>query len=283
MLRISKISFPGFGIEEFEVNSVAFTVGDVEIAWYALIIAFGMVCAVAYTIFRAGQVGITVDDIIDFVLFVIPSGIIGARLYYVIMEIEHYDSFLEVIDIRQGGLAIYGGIIAGTIAVFCVAKYKKLPFCVIGDCCTPGIILAQAIGRWGNFMNGEAFGAETDIFCRMGLQNSLTHQTLSFVHPTFLYESLWNLVGFVIANIFYKHRKYDGQIILVVFGWYGLGRMFIEGLRQDSLYIGSLRVSQVLAAIIFIGCLAAIIYFIVKKPKKELFKRELPQKDKKVK
>ena len=278
MLRISKLSFPGFGIGEFSVNSEAFSVFGISIAWYALIITFGMVAAVVYTIWRAKKIGVVLDDVLDFVIFAIPIGIIGARLYYVLAEIENYHSFADVMNIRNGGLAIYGGIIAGALTVIVVSYVKKINFFAFADCCTPGIILAQAIGRWGNFMNGEAFGAETDIFCRMGVLNVLTGYRMTYVHPTFLYESLWNLLGFVLINIFYKHKKYDGQIFLMVFGWYGLGRMFIEGLRADSLYSKifglEFRTSQVLAAVIFIVCLAALIYFAVKKPGKPLYFKE---------
>ncbi len=278
MLRISKISFPGLGIGEFEVDSVAFTIGKIDIAWYALIITLGIIAAGVYTMWRANQVRIKVDDIIDFLLIVVPSGIIGARLYYVLTKLEDFSSFKEVINIRGGGLAIYGGIIAGALAVFLVARYKKIPFLTIADCCTPGIILAQSIGRWGNFMNGEAYGYQTESFIRMGLQNINTRYDFStsamvFVHPTFLYESLWNLVGFVLINLFYKHRKYDGQVFIMVFGWYGLGRMWIEGLRTDSLMIfgDTVRVSQLLAIIIFIASVAALTYFFIKKPNKPLF------------
>ena len=279
MLRISKISFPGFNIGEFSVDSAAFSIAGIDIAWYAIIITLGMIVAVSYLLYRAYQVGIKFEDVMDFVLFGIPIGIIGARLYYVLTTIASYDSFLDVINIRGGGLAIYGGIIAGAITVFVVARVKKIPFLVIADCCTPGIILAQAIGRWGNFMNGEAFGYETDIFCRMGLNNALTGYQTLFVHPTFLYECLWNVLGFVIINfIFYKRREYDGQIFLMVFGWYGLGRMFIEGLRSDSLYTKifglEFRTSQVLAGAIFIACLTILIYLKVKKYKKELYVSE---------
>ena len=234
MLRISKISFPGFGIGEFSVNSVA--IPGIDIAWYAIFITIGMVLAVLYTVFRAKRIGITIDDVIDLALWAIPIGIVGARLYYVLSKLEDYNSFLEVINIRNGGLAIYGGILAGALTVFLVCRHKRINFFAFADCCTPGIILAQAIGRWGNFMNGEAFGATTDIFCRMGLSNVLTGGELVYVHPTFLYESLWNILGFVLVNLFYKKKQYDGQVLFAVFGWYGLGRMFIEGLRQDSLY-----------------------------------------------
>lgn len=271
MLRISSVSFPGLGIGEAELDSVAFSIGGFDVAWYALIIIIGMISAVAYIMFRASKIGITPEDILDAVLFVIPIGILGARLYYVLMNIEKYSSFADAIDIRSGGLAIYGGIITGTLTVLVVCKIKKIRFMAFADCVSPGLILAQAIGRWGNFMNGEAFGGETDIFCRMGLNNFLTAYDTVYVHPTFLYESLWNVLGFVLINLFYKHKKYDGQIFLLVFGWYGFGRMLIEGLRQDSLYIGIFRVSQVLGGCIFIVCAAFLIYFIFKKPYKDIF------------
>ena len=277
MLRISKLSFPGLGIGEFSVNSEAFSIFGVSIAWYAIIITMGMVCAVLYTIYRANKIGIILDDVLDYVIFAIPIGVLGARLYYVLAEIDSYNSLAEVLNIRNGGLAIYGGIIAGAITVFVVSYVKKINFFAFADCCTPGIILAQSIGRWGNFMNGEAFGSETDIFCRMGVLNILTGYRMTYVHPTFLYESLWNILGFVLINIFYKHKKYDGQIFLLVFGWYGLGRMLIEGLRADSLYTRifglEFRTSQVLAALIFVACLSALVYFAVKKPNKPFYKR----------
>ena len=278
MLRVSRISFPGFGIKEFDIDAVAFSVGGFEIAWYAIIITIGMIVGVYYTIYRCNQAGITFDDAMDFCLFAIPIGVVGARLYYVLTTLEEFDTFYDVINIRAGGLAIYGGILAGAVSVFVTAKVKKIPFLVIADCCTPGIILAQAIGRWGNFTNGEAFGAETGIFCRMGLNNFLTSYETVFVHPTFLYESLWNLAGFLLMHFLFKKRKYDGQIFLMIFGWYGLGRMFIEGLRADSLYTTifsiTFRTSQVLAAVIFIICAAFLTYFAIKKYEKPLYHKD---------
>ncbi len=277
MLRISKIAFPGLGIGEFSVDSTAFTIFGMEIAWYALIITFGMICTTIYTVLQAKKIGITFDDVIDYALFTIPFGVIGARLYYVLSEIDQYDSFLEVINIREGGLAIYGGIIAGTITVFVVSHFKKINFFAFGDCVAPGVLLAQGIGRWGNFMNGEAFGYETDWFCRMQLQNVLTGGKVMEVHPTFLYESLWNLTGVLLVYLFARYigKKYDGQLILLTFGWYGLGRMFIEGLRTDSLYIPNtdIRVSQLLAAVIFIAFLAMLIFFAIKPPKRALYSK----------
>lgn len=284
MLRISKISFPGLGIGEFEVNSEAFNIFGISIAWYAVIITLGMIAAVAYTIFRARKIGITIDDVIDYALFTIPIGIIGARLYYVVTNLDQYHGFLDIINIRNGGLAIYGGIIFGAIAVIGVSYFKKINFLAMADCCTPGIILAQAIGRWGNFTNGEAFGMsptllesqqgtieQTDIFCRMGLNNALTGNQLTFVHPTFLYESLWNILGFVLINIFFKHKKYDGQIFILVFGWYALGRAIIEPFRTDSMFLFGIKSNFILPIIIFILAASALVYFHIKKPNKPLF------------
>ena len=283
MLRISTISFPGLGIGEFQVNSEAFTLFGVSIAWYALIITMGMVAAVSYVIYTSKKIGITAEDVIDFALFVIPIGIIGARLYYVFTKLEDFATLADVINIRNGGLAIYGGIIAGAITVLAVCKFKKINFLAFADCVSPGVILAQAIGRWGNFMNGEAYGGQTDIFCRMGLRNVNTFfdfetSELVYVHPTFLYESLWNILGFVIINLYAKYlkKKYDGELFLMVFGWYGLGRMFIEGLRTDSLYSSifgiEFRTSQVLAAVIFAVTLVLLIVFgFFKKPNKPLY------------
>ena len=278
MLRISKLSFPGLGIGEFEVNSEAFNIFGISIAWYAVIITLGMIAAVLYVIYQSKKIGITADDVLDFALWTIPIGIIGARLYYVMTKLEEFDTIWDVINIRTGGLAIYGGIIAGAITVFVVAYIKKINFLAFADCVSPGVILAQGIGRWGNFMNGEAFGGETDIFCKMGVKNGLSFSTFGttemvYVHPTFLYESLWNFLGFALAFYLTKHKKYDGHIFLIVFGWYGLGRMFIEGLRTDSLYIPGteLRISQVLAGLIFIAAAACLIYFAIKKPSKPLY------------
>jgi phosphatidylglycerol:prolipoprotein diacylglycerol transferase len=141
--------------------------------------------------------------------------------------------------------------------------------------------MAQSIGRWGNFMNGEAFGGITDSFLRMGIRNynsMITFGTnnMVYVHPTFLYESLWNLIGFIGINIFYKHKKYDGQVFLMIFGWYGLGRMMIEGLRTDSLYLfgSSIRVSQALAAVLFVACTSLLVYFAIKKPNKSFYRMQ---------
>ena len=284
MLHITKLSFPGLGIGEFSVNSEAFSIFGAPIAWYALIICMGMLFAVSYVIYRSKQIGIDSEQVLDFALFVIPIGVLGARLYYVLMELDSFNTIWEAFNIRNGGLAIYGGIIAGAITVFCVCKYKKIDFLAFADCVVPALIMAQAIGRWGNFMNGEAFGEITDSFLRMGIRNVNSIYTFGtydmvYVHPTFLYESLWNIIGFIGINIFYKHKKYDGQIFLMIFGWYGLGRMLIEGLRTDSLYLfnTNIRVSQALAGILFVVCTSLLIYLAVKKYQRPFYRFTKPQ------
>ena len=301
MEKISTISFPGLGIGNFTVNSVAFEIFGLSIAWYALIITMGMVAAVVYVVFQAKKIGITLDDVIDYALFTIPIGIVGARLYYVFTKLEEFDSLFDVINIRGGGLAIYGGIIAGGITVLCVSYFKKINFLAFADCVAPGVLLAQGIGRWGNFMNGEAYGAPWDGFLRMGLFNSNTMSDkellkagadiseMVYVHPTFLYESLWNLAGVLLVYLFARfiHKKYDGQLFLMIFGWYGFGRMLIEGLRTDSLYFGpeewGIRISQALAALIFVAAAALLIYFQIKKPNRPFYHKDNVTTDKKSK
>lgn len=260
----SEIGFPGLGIESFKIDRTAFTLFGREVAWYGIIIALGMVLAVLYVMYRTKEYeGITVDDVIDFTLFIIISGVIGARLYYVITSDYDY-SFKEVFAIWEGGLAIYGGIIAGGTAAVLVCLYKKIrPLCFL-DMLAPAVMLGQLIGRWGNFCNGEAFGYETTLPWGM----ELTHITASgaeryigIVHPTFLYESLWNLVGFILLNVLYRKRKFDGQIFMMYFAWYGFGRMFIEGLRTDSLYVGPFRISQVVGCLTFLAATTLIIIF----------------------
>ncbi len=224
-----------------------FTVFGHNIYWYGVIIACGFLLAVTYCYHRSKEFGISADDLTDVLLFAVPLAIVGARAYYVIF-FGHYDNFLDIIAVWEGGLAIYGGVIAAVITVFAVCWVKKMSARATLDVTSFGLLIGQSIGRWGNFMNREAFGYETDIFCRMGL--TLNGETV-YVHPTFLYESLWNALGFVGLHILSKktERKFDGQYFLYYLGWYGLGRVWIEGLRTDSLYIGAtnIRVSQVVA------------------------------------
>ena len=263
MLRISQISFPGLGIEPFSLDSVAFRIGSVSVAWYGIIITFGIVLAVLYVIWRASHRDIKADTILDIALLTVPCGVVGARLYYVLTSLDRFHSFGDVFDIRSGGLAIYGGIIGGAIAVIIMARVKKINFFALADMITPAVLIGQILGRWGNFFNAEAYGSMTDLPWRMGLFKG---GDWIYVHPTFLYESLWNLLGFVLINLFFglskekTHKKYDGQIFLMVFAWYGFGRMLIEGLRTDSLYVGPFRISQVLGLVFFLVGAGLLVY-----------------------
>lgn len=262
------ISFPGLGIEDFSVSKVAFSIGSLEIRWYGIIITLGMVAAVLYATYRAKQKGIKFDDMLDMALFTILFGVIGARLYYVIFY-GNVHSFYDVIAIWEGGLAIYGGIIGGVLAIYGVCRYKKMNFFGMADMIGPGVMLAQAMGRWGNFFNGEAYGSIVPegsplYFLRMGLYPHPHdyHEIagMIYVHPTFLYESIWNIFGFVLINVFYKKKKFDGEVALWYFAWYGFGRMFIEGLRTDSLMLGPFRISQLIGLLCFVAGTALMIW-----------------------
>ena len=272
------VSFPGLGIEDFILNKVALKLGGLEIRWYGVIIALGMVLAFLYAGYRAKELKISTDDVLDLGLFSVIFGVIGARLYYVIMEHEMYDSFYDVIAIWNGGLAIYGGIIGGALTVLAVSAYKSrknknISFFKCADMILPGVMIAQSLGRWGNFFNGEAYGgivAENSplYFIRMGIFPNNVSTGMAYVHPTFLYESLWNLVGFILINIFWKKRKFNGEVSLWYVTWYGFGRMFIEGLRTDSLYVGNIRISQLVGFVCFVVGLALIVAVRIIKHKK---------------
>jgi phosphatidylglycerol:prolipoprotein diacylglycerol transferase len=195
---------------------------------------------------------------LDIAIFTVIFGIVGARLYYVLTSLDKYDSLYSMIAIWEGGLAIYGGLIAGALTIFLVCRYKKIKVMKMFDSVAPGVMIAQALGRWGNFFNGEAYGEEVIegsflYFVRMGLIPNIESRTKMFYfHPTFLYESLWNITGFILINALYKKKKFDGQIFYMYIAWYGFGRMLIEGLRTDSLYVGVFRISQVVGFICFV-------------------------------
>ena len=265
--RDSAISFPMLGSFSFNPPS-SFSLFGLNIYYYGVIIALGFILAMVYCSRNAKDFGIKSDDFFDLMLWIIPCCIIGARLYYVLFNLEHYLADPgEIFAIRDGGLAIYGGIIVGVIVIIGVSRHKKIPIPAMLDLAVFGLLIGQILGRWGNFMNREAFGAETEIFCRMGL--TAPDGSTIFVHPTFLYESLWNLAGLIFLIVWTKkgHRKYDGQCTLIYFFWYGLGRAWIEGLRTDSLYWGSFRVSQILAAVSCLLAVGVLLYvLLVKRP-----------------
>ena len=250
--NFSIISFPSLGIE---VNPPrTFSVGPVSVHFYGLIIAVGLMLAILYCSRRSKEFGIKEDDLLDGVLWITPFAIVCARTYYCIFAWHEFASNpISVLYIWNGGLAIYGGVLGAVLGILVFCRVKKIKIATVLDLTMLGFLIGQSLGRWGNFFNREAFGAETQSFLRMGLYNTVTGVTTYF-HPTFLYESLWNAVGFGILHFLSKKRQYDGQVALFYAAWYGLGRCFIEGLRMDSLYWGPIRVSQLLAGI---SCVAA--------------------------
>lgn len=249
-----KISFPIFGDRFVLDPPVYFNLFGLHIYFYAVIIIAGFSLATLYLLKRRSEFGLTKDNILDMFIIAIPSGIIGARLYYVLFNPSEFfgpGKWINIIKTWEGGLAVYGGIIAAVIAVYIFSKVKNIPPAVILDLGVLGLLIGQAIGRWGNFMNREAYGGETALPWKMGL--TAAGETV-YVHPTFLYESIWNIIGFILIHIFSKkYRKYDGQLFLLYLAWYGFGRFMIEGLRSDSLYLFAtdIRISQLVAAITF--------------------------------
>ena len=245
-MTYTEISFPALGLV---LNPKRYLeIGPFTIYYYGLLIALGLVLAVGYCCRRSSQFGLKQDDILDGVLWVTPVAIVCARAYYVAFQWENYAANpISVLYIWEGGIAIYGGIIGAVLGMVVTCRIKKVPVATAVDLVSIGFLIGQSVGRWGNFINREAFGGQTDVPWKMGLMDAFGQVT--YVHPTFLYESLWNFCGLVLLHFASKKRKYDGQIALCYVCWYGLGRAFIEGLRSDSLYWGPFRVSQLLAMV----------------------------------
>lgn len=260
------VSFPGLGLE-FNLTREAVFIGPLTIYWYGLIVVSGIALGVAYSIWRAGQFGINRDKYSDMLLCSIAFSLIGARAYYVAFSWDYYKDHLdEIVKIWNGGIAFYGGIIAALLCAYVVCRWWKLSFIRGADAALGGVLLGQSIGRWGNFVNIEAFGGYFDGLWRMtspAIDNYLHAYPDQFsgftaeqvqamtsipVHPTFFYESAWTMLGFLFIVWYTKRRKFTGELALMYFFINGAGRFFIEGLRTDSLTVGGIRVSQLLAA-----------------------------------
>jgi len=262
-MKETTITFPFFGFEWDPASTIE--IGSFSLHIYGLLIGFGLMLAVLYGWRRSKEFGFKTDDITDGVLYIVPFAILCARLYYCIFQWESYaDDPISILYIWNGGLAIYGGVIGAVIGVVVYCYFKKIKLPALLDLVMLGFLIGQSIGRWGNFFNREAYGAETEIFIRMGLFKDADgnySNVMHYFHPTFLYESLWNAAGFVLLHFLSKKRQYDGQIALGYVVWYGLGRTCIEGLRTDSLMWGDFRVSQILAGVTAIA--AAIVLFVL--------------------
>ena len=263
---MSTVSFPGLGLT-FHLERVAFSIGSFHIYWYGIIIALGFFLGAVFCVRHGKYVGIKGEDFLDALLWGGPLGIVGARIYYIVFNPGLYmtDGGLDLkacLNVHQGGLAIYGGIIAGAITAFLVARYKKISFAALIDLTAYGLLIGQLVGRWGNFVNAEAHGGPTSLPWRMGIESA---QGYAEVHPTFLYESLWNLLGLILLTLVLRKglRKFDGMSFLLYVAWYGFGRGLIEGLRTDSLYFfgTSIRTSQMLG---FASCAVAVLLILWK-------------------
>ncbi len=261
------VKFPGLGLD-FTLNPVAFEIGNFKVYWYGIIIATGLMLAILYAYKSAPRYNVDSSKLFNCVIVGIMTGIIGARLYFCLFKWDYYvKNPLEIFSIHEGGLAIYGGIIGALLGGVTVAKIQKMKILPVLDITMMGFLLGQGIGRWGNFMNQEAYGSATDLPWAMvseGTNNML-------VHPCFLYESLWCLLGFVLLHFYGKYKqKYSGQIFYMYLVWYGFERMIVEGLRTDSLYLPfqifglDVRVSQLLSLVIFITGLILLIVNIKK-------------------
>ncbi|MBR6969031.1 MAG: prolipoprotein diacylglyceryl transferase [Ruminococcus sp.] len=284
LLEPNEIQFPELGWK-FSIDPTAFTVFGFQIQWYGIIITLGLILALIYVLPRMKRFGLDSDRAIDVIIGGVLGGIVGARVYYVLMKWDEYKwDWKAIINTRNGGLAIYGGIIGAFIVGYIIARIRKVRALPMLDITALGLLIGQGIGRWGNFVNQEAFGTNTDSF--LGMTGGTIQRTISGsmqmggdmyekglnmlwekpVHPCFLYESAWCLLGFVILSFWSKRRKYDGQIFLMYLAWYGAERFVVEGLRTDSLMLGNMRVSQALSAVIFIvSMLLQIIFFAKRK------------------
>jgi len=237
------------------INPVAFTIFNVDVMWYGILIASGVIIGTLLALRESRRIGFRDEDLIDLLIIAIPSAIVGARLYYVIFQFEYYkDNITQIFNIRGGGLAIHGGIIAAVIVGIIYCKIRKVNFWQLADIVAPSLILGQAIGRWGNFINQEAYGRATNLPWGIIVNGEK-------VHPTFLYESLWNVVVFFFL-VWYRRKsgRKDGEVFILYGILYSVGRFFIEGLRTDSLMIGELRVAQFISIIIIVLLLGIMIF-----------------------
>lgn len=257
------VTFPGIGLS-LPIHSVAFSIGGFEIKWYGILIAIGLLLAMWYAFRHCQLFHILSDDLVDVIIVSLICGVIGARLYYVIFYPgtggvnPYFADPLSILFIRDGGLGIYGGIIGALVAAFLVCKKKKISVGAVFDIAGLGFPIGQAIGRWGNFFNREAYGAATNAWWRMtGVDPNAIN---TGYQPCFFFESVWCILGFLILHRYSKHRKFNGEIFLLYVMWYGFGRFFIEGLRTDSLMIGNIRVSQLVAMATFVIALCLVIY-----------------------
>ena len=245
------------------MDRVAFTIFGIDVMWYGILMATGMILGTYLALKEAERVGISEDDVLNLAIFAIPAGVLGARLYYVIFNWGYYSQNpSQILNFRGGGMAIHGALIGGILAGLIYTKIKKINFFKMADIALIGMPLAQAIGRWGNYINGEAHGGPTNLPWGIMVDGVK-------VHPTFLYESIWDFGIFIFLWMFRKKKKYEVQVAVYYIILYSLGRFFIEGLRTDSLMIGPLRMAQVISLVGVVGGIIAHIYLLKKNNNKK--------------
>ena len=258
------ISFPKLGIV-LNINNVAFSIGSKPIYWYALIILIGFFLGLAFSYFTCEKRGIKKDYVWDIAIYGLISGIIGARIFYVIFDHDGFTSWIDIFKIWEGGLAIYGGIIGATISTLIYCRIKKINAPAVFDVCAPGLLIGQAVGRFGNFMNAEVYGGETSLPWGMSINGAAP------VPPLFLYESLWNITGLILIILLRDKKKADGQVFCFYIFWYSFGRLFLEGMRNPEyiLYLipGTLGISQLISAVGIILSASVFVYLMLKKTK----------------
>ena len=267
MTMTNFISFPKLGID-MNLSPIAFSIGEKSVYWYALIILFGFLMGILIVTLDCEKRGLKKDNTLDIAIYGLVAGILGARIYYVLFSLDEFrDDWLSVFYIWEGGLAIYGGIIGAVISTFTYCKIKKLNVLNVFDICCIGLLLGQAIGRWGNFFNCEVYGRPTEFFLGMSINNGAP------VHPLFLYESLWNFAGVIFLCILRNHKKRNGEIFLCYILWYSVGRLALEGMRNTRyiLYLipNVLGISQFVAGLLIILSIMGLIY--ISKSKRECF------------
>ncbi len=273
------VSFPGLGIGEFTIDPTAFRITEnITIEWYAIIICIGILAAFFTCDRLAKRFDIVSDHILDVLLVSLPAGFIGARVWYILGDLKSFDSFMEMISVWNGGLAIYGGIFGGCLAAYFVCRFKKISFLNMLDLGGIGFMIGQIIGRWGNFANVEVFGVQTELPWRMGVGVDCIAE---YVHPLFLYESIWNLLGLLAIFAYMDSRKFKGELFLMYTAWYGIGRAWMEPLRDGSynLHIFGLRINMVLAIVAAVIAIALIILVRVKKPARVMIMRKTASAD----
>ncbi len=272
------VAFPGLGIEPIVLDSTLGNLGNLPLTLSGVITVVAVIAALIYAYFTVTKSGVSLSIFFKIAIFGLVGGIIGGRIYYLLAEFERYKDrpFIDIFNFLDGGMAIYGAIIGGALAMFIVCKIKKMSTMKMYDAAIPALLLGQVIGRLADFFGGRSYGLPVEegsilYSLRMAIYPNIISDSFEYVHPIFLYESVWNLIGLILISIaFFKKKNFDGQIFFMYLAWYGFGRIFTEILRADSLYIGSVRISLLLGCLSFFAGVALLIYGVIEGKKRKL-------------